>query len=390
MSKRIRKRPWGTEGLRRSALLLGLALLCACGRGAERTPLAQPDTARWSLGAQPLARIGAGGGAGQDLHRVYGGLVNRDGRIVVGNSGTGEIRFYDRTGIYLFASGREGSGPGEFRAINWLSAGRGDSILVYDLRMRRFSVLNAGGNFARAFESRAPRGSTRPVGVLPDGSVLVAAEQQFDPRTVTAGLVRDSMDLIRISPTGQAMGTVGRFPGAEWLVYDHSASYRSTQLPFGRAGHAVVSGENIVYASSDRGELLVHDLTGRRVGSILVPGEPRRLTDAEVEGFVEEAVEDAPERSALLRQLQRQRAGRWAPRIADLRVDRSGNLWVQRFPEPDGQHAKWTVFTRSGELVGSMWMPAGSMPLDLRPDALLVREHGEDGTEQVSLRELVR
>lgn len=373
----------------RTALLLCAAFLCACESGGQRTDSAHPDTARWSLAAQPLARLGDGGDPGQELYRVFGGLLTRDGRIVVGNSGTAEVRFYDRSGKYLFASGSEGSGPGEFRGINWVSPARGDSILIYDMRMRRYSVLEPGGRFARAFESRAAPGPARPVGVLPDGSIIVAAEARFDPRTRT-GLVRDSMDLLRIAPDGEVMGRIGRFPAAEWLVYDHAASFRSTQLPFGRSGHVAVAGETVVYASSDGHELQVHELSGRRTKTIPVPGAARRLADSEIAESVAGVVEDPAERSALLRHLQRDGADRLAPRIADLRADRSGNLWVQRFPERGGTRAKWIVLTTSGEAVGSVWLPARSMPLDLQPEALLLRERGDDDVERVSLHRLVR
>ena len=47
-----------------------------------------------------------------------------NGQIVIANSGSNELRYYDSAGVFLYAVGREGFGPGEFKDIGgvWLVA----------------------------------------------------------------------------------------------------------------------------------------------------------------------------------------------------------------------------------------------------------------------------
>ncbi|WP_419943063.1 hypothetical protein [Candidatus Palauibacter sp.] len=56
----------------------------------------------------------AGGDPAYELFRVGGAMRLSDGRIVVANAGTGELRVYDPDGIHLASWGGQGDGPGEF------------------------------------------------------------------------------------------------------------------------------------------------------------------------------------------------------------------------------------------------------------------------------------
>lgn len=365
--------------------------LCACEQPREQgaSPTSRADTAAgWRFSSSPRARIGNGNGtAGDDLHRVYSGFLASDGRIVLGNSGTAQVRFYDAGGRHVASSGREGSGPGEFRSINWLGRLPGDSILVFDMRMRRFSVLDAGGRFSRSFNETGAS-PLRPLGQFADGTVLVAAEQQYDPRA-PAGVVRDRMILLRMDGTGEVRDTLGAFPGAEWFLYDHPDSFRSTQLPFGRSGLVAVSDTVFFYATSDSSEVSVFSRTGALVRTIHVPAAPRQLTQEEAESYLAQ-IEDGPERSAIRRFLRQERGRRNAPLLSALRTDRAGNLWVRLQADPRQETAEWVALSAAGARLGRVRTPATWQPLDVHDGLVLVREFDEDGVESVSLREVVR
>jgi hypothetical protein len=379
-------RAWARK-VRRTLSTAVVLPLCACGDGPapgdSRTPA---DTAAWTLADTPRARIGVASGRPEyTLDRVYGGLVLPDGRIALGNSGTREVRFFDARGAYLSSVGGEGGGPGEFRGVNWIGRGSGDSVLVFDLRSQRFSVLDPRGAFARSFQLRETRASARPVGVFSDGTIAVAVEQQFDPRG-GPGAVRDTIELLRVTPTGEIAGRLGRFPGVEWLIYEHPASFRTTQLPFGRSGHVAVTGEHVAYGSSDSNRLRVFDRSGAVVRTIEFPARPRRrLSEQELSAYLEEAVQDGAEREAIRHHFQGRGAAA-APVFSDLRADRRGNLWVQTFPARDGAPSKWLVLSPAGETLGSVLLPADHLPLDIDSAAVLVRETDEDGVQRVSLR----
>ena len=378
---------------RKTSILLpiAIALLAACAPRDDGEPrrATDDDTAAWRLADPPRVVIGgASAGPGYELHKVYGALLTSDGSIVIGNSGTGELRIFTPRGVARSVSGRQGSGPGEYRSINWLGPWRGDSILAYDLRLHRFSVVDAGGRFGRSFQFQASASSVTTQGAFPDASILLAQQTPFDPR-LQAGTVRDTLVLVRITPAGEVMDTVARLPGAEWLAYEHTASFRATQLRFGHAGHVALTGNEIVYASSHSSELSVFDTTGALVRKIHVRATPRRLSGDEEAAFVDEMVSDPAEAAAIRRRLEA--AGpRTAPLIGDLRVSRDGNLWVQLFPSAGSDSAKWVVMAPDGRALGSVRTSADALPLDIYPNILLIREHDADGVERVALRRILR
>lgn len=367
--------------------VLALLLSCVgCNRADARDDLSA-DTASWQMAGEPRLRIGRAEGAAHELDRVYGALLRPDGSVLLGNSGTAELRLYGRDGAHLENVGRMGRGPGEFQSINWMQRFRGDSVIVFDMRAQRFSVWSAAGTFGRVFRPNGGQRSIRPVGVFPDGTLLVAAQNQYDPRR-QRGVVRDELALFRIGTEGEVLGEPGRFPGAEWLLYEHPTSFRAAQVPYGRKGHLAVAGSHFVYGSSDSPNLSVHDASGRLVRRIAVPGAARELTAAEIDGQLA-AIRETAEREALRRHLQSADGNR-APWFLDLRSDRSGNLWIQLPPAPGGRATKWLVMDLAGRPVGSVMLPAQSLPLDIHADTVLLRETDEDGVQTVAVRSLAR
>lgn len=381
MPLRARARP------RTAALAVCLLLavtMSACRGDASRAQRDGADTASWALGS-PSVRVGDG--AGQELDRVFGGFLRSDGSMVIGNSGTAELRFYDPAGRLASAAGRSGAGPGEFGSINWIAELPGDSLLAFDMRHQRFSVWNAAGRFARTFTSQAPPGPVRPIGVFGDGSVLLVREGQYDPRR-GPGVVRDSMRLLRMALDGEIAQEVGSFAGAEWLLYEHPTSFRATQLPFGRSGHLAVVGDGFVYGSSESGRLSIHDRAGRQVRTIGLDAPPRRISQEEISSVLAE-IQDAPERSALARHYGRGTETN-APVFTALRGDREGNLWIRLFPPAGADSVKWVVLTQRGEQAGSVRMHVGWLPLDVGSAGVLVRESDADGVQRVSVRRVLK
>jgi hypothetical protein len=67
------------------------------------------------IGDRPEITIGAAdAGPDYELYRVFGASRLSDGRIVLVNQGSQQLRFYDAAGRFLDAVGRAGRGPGEF------------------------------------------------------------------------------------------------------------------------------------------------------------------------------------------------------------------------------------------------------------------------------------
>lgn len=372
---------------RRGLWVLTLVLSSACSGRDDRRPEGLPPAA-WQLAEPPVVVIGEANTPAHQLDRVYGGVVRGDGSILIGNSGTAELRLFDDRGTHRLTIGGSGGGPGEFRSINWMRAYRGDSILVFDMRAQRFSVWTANGSFGRTFRAESPHGSPQPVGVFDDGTLLVALGTQYDPRQ-QPGTVRDRLTLVRTSPTGQVLRELGTFPGAEWLIYTHPGSYRAAKVPFGREAHVAVTGDHFAYASSDSSTLSVFDTAGALVRRVAIPASRREVTEEEIRGELE-TIDDLAARRALERHFDARLASLPAPALYELHADRDGNLWIRTTSSAGASRAYWVVVSPSGENVGSIILPADALPLHIRSTHLLLREADSDGVQRVTLREVKR
>jgi hypothetical protein len=124
-----------------------------CGSEVESVRVEQ-----WQVSPIPAVTIGiAEGEQAYELHGASDAVVTSDGRIIIANSGSSELRVFDSTGSYVQAIGRQGGGPGEFRGTITLFPHAADSLIVHDSGNGRFSVLAPDGTFARRLEVE-PRG----------------------------------------------------------------------------------------------------------------------------------------------------------------------------------------------------------------------------------------
>ena len=135
------------------------------------------DATAWRLSDEPRLRIGTFDGAPElQLYQVAAGLLLDDGRVVVANSGSQELRFYTPGGQHLVSHGGDGEGPGEFRTISRAQRLGGDTIRVYDFRTRRLFDLTPEG-FIASITLRPPEGARAVsyLGTAADGSMLAQA-----------------------------------------------------------------------------------------------------------------------------------------------------------------------------------------------------------------------
>jgi len=88
-------------------------------------------------------------------------LRQSGGRFVISEDQSRELRFFSRTGEHERTVGRPGSGPGEFQIIHDLGLFGGDSLFVWDSRLRRATVLSPEGDVARLVSLAPPPVDTR-------------------------------------------------------------------------------------------------------------------------------------------------------------------------------------------------------------------------------------
>ena len=145
------------------------AMACAPDRDAEPRPATvtrdsagihivenarPPEGSRlpWRIGPEPAASIGVlEGEEPYMLHNAMDATKLSDGRIVVANNGTHELRVFDAVGTHVATWGRRGQGPGEFLELWQVERWPGDSIAAWYAPRLGMSVFDADGNYGRTF-----------------------------------------------------------------------------------------------------------------------------------------------------------------------------------------------------------------------------------------------
>src|SRR5688500_9955104 len=117
---------------------------------------------RWRLSARPVLQIGIDEGEPEYLFsRIAGAARLSDGRVVVADGASNQVRFYDRTGKFIRAVGRKGAGPGEYEHIRSLKHCVNDSIFAFDIHWQ-LKVYTLNGELARESRIVQPGGSRTP------------------------------------------------------------------------------------------------------------------------------------------------------------------------------------------------------------------------------------
>ena len=186
----------------------------------------------WTLPEIPLLEIGVReGDEPYQLHQARGSVLLDDGRIVVANAGSQELRFFDSEGRYLKAVGGDGEGPGEFRFPGRVRRIGEDSLLVWDQRLQRVSFFDAEGGYLGS-----DRVTPTPEIMFPGDEWLLGSFWIDSPvrpsarepiRRAAQGIsIPDSLDgllYLKVTPQGRIWTSEVRPPAdtaITWLVYD--------------------------------------------------------------------------------------------------------------------------------------------------------------------------
>ena len=358
---------------------------------AENTEPSWTESERWQVDS-PLVHIGVvEGDPLYQLHRVIGAVRLTDGRIVVANGGTNELRFYDHMGRYLSTAGRTGEGPGEFRQLARLDAMRGDTLVVFDGALRRISLFDAAGTFVRTFGLPAIDERTYPRprgGVFADGSVLAYTERSAGPGTV----VREPGLFYRIGAGDTVPRIIGEFPIRGFFV-DSLAG--SMVLPFEPHSWPVAAGEVFYVGHGGGFDIGVYSRDGVLVRQIRWLRTPEQVTADDVTRFMDgqlARIEDVDLRERLRPRYEevysRLETPLSKPAFSDIRIDRESNIWAAEYRSPGGSLDAWFVFNPEGRLLGRVDFPEGVIVYHIGTDAVVARSTHDLGVEHIIMYRL--
>lgn len=349
----------------------------------------------WVVGPTPRVNIGGlDGDEAYQLFRVRDAIRLDDGRIAVANSGSGEVRVFDSNGEHLSNWGGDGEGPGEFRNPWRVAQWPGDSVGVWDRRLRRVTVFDSGGSLGRTIDlvSGDWSGLLEWVDVFPDGTLLVTHQNIFgqEPRT---GISRNPVSVSTLSGSGQLLMSSDDKPGDEIYLKVGDGTLEVLRLPFAKGFQALTVSEGIVFSSNDRFEISYYDREAQltRVVRLAVP--PRPVTEIDIAADNERqlaAVDEEARPQIRARQADVPRPETF-PAFSELRVDPLQNLWVQLFQPPAEEAPRvWAVFDAEGAFLGHVDTPTGLTVFQIGTDFVLGLQTDELGVERIQVWPLSR
>jgi hypothetical protein len=330
-------------------------------------------------------------------HAMFSGRVMpallSDGRIVVANGGSQELRFFDETGAWLRSTGRPGSGPGEFNSLGWLHIGTGDTLRVYDWGQLRVSVFSPDGEYRRSFMlgTGGGGGTLRPETAFANGAIIASTQSSVDMSSAP-GVRRDTSLLWLFDPDGRLVDSLGRYPGSEAWIDRTERSMSVQDRPFGKHLTVRAHGTAVYIGSGDSHELTV--LTGsgsnRRTLRWSAPTVP--ITPQVVDAYIAATVADAPTRAraSVTAKLGRAPFPATMPAYATFVIADDGKVWVGRYlVRGQGERQTFDVFDTAGITHGSVEMPPRFSLAQVTRDRVIGIWRDEDGVAHVRVYRLI-
>ena len=348
----------------------------------------------WRLSEKPILTIGGGTGADDRLGRIAGVTRLSDGRVVVADQSTLQLRFYDPAGRHLVSVGGKGQVPGELREFHTIARLAGDSIAVGSGDLA--SILAPSGSFVRKvrFGPFAPGTLQTPfvsaLGRFDDGSAVVADFPQG--RRGPAGAARwvDSASLFLVDRAGAVVRPLGTAP---IVVFVAGEKYPSP-MDFGPQAAYASSGRAFYWGFPDQYAIRVYDADWKLRQIVRRAWTPRPLTGGEIDTYVDGWMQmwskkAGAEREAERREMREKAYPESLPAYSAILATPAGELWVR---EPDLTGApgcwclaglptvpsKWSVFDAGGRWLGDVAMPPRFVPLEIGADYVLGRSRDAD------------
>lgn len=343
--------------MRAVAAGLGLLVFLGC------DPAPGPEATPWTVGPEPDLVLGAVGGD-EALYNVAAALRLPDGRVVIANDGTRELRAYDPTGSLVWTAGREGQGPRDFGRVTDL-ARRGDTLFVWDNRNGRLTRVSHDGEILGTASFEQPEGRpvsyNRMAGLLGDTAVVLYRYWFPVPGPGPRGTVWDSAPNLLYALDGRLLDTLG-FGGIEQAqAPDRSAP----PLLWGRRSFHGAKGGRF-YTGDGSGTIEAY--TGAGLDTVFrLNGGREPVPEEARKAWIDRRLADIPEDWPDAQQAEAR--GYWRdaivpalkPAHGHLVVDDVGYLWIQEYRHlreyalPGSR--QWTVLGPDGEWITDVVVP---------------------------------
>ncbi len=346
----------------------------------------------WEFGTQPSLSIGAvDSGEADQLFQVTDATRLADGRIVIANSGSNELRVFNGDGSHAATGGGRGEGPGEFVSYSpsAVATWPGDSIAAVNPWGTRLSLFDADGNHGR--DVSLDPAMLDIIDVLPDGKVFTSGSGGglHGDMTGSSGLARSNAEWGILDADGTLLASLGEFPGAEfYAIFAADGSLQGGMPhPFGRGTMGAVWGELVAIGVQDSYEIKAFATDGSLVRVVRRDGDLESPTQADLDEYYARFYADLPDEDRIsnLNAVRDMPLVESWPAFSEILSDRAGYLWVREY-----RTAAWTVFDPEGRVQGLVETPPGLHTFEIGEDYLLGWVYDELGVEYVQLWSLSR
>ena len=348
---------------------------------------------QWRLEG-PTVSIGSADGAEEtQLHRVRAAARLPDGRIVIANSGSAELRVYGPDGRWLRSIGREGDGPGEFRLLSTFQLVAPDTLIVFDPSGPRVTVFTANGDLISSRAVSAPGEAAQPPDhKLPDGRWLNLMSTEVE------GYQRRLNNFVAWTEAAGTVDTMLARDGQEYLIYIRHQGSRylgrgAVVVPFGGQDLSAVGPDRVALSDGLNYDVAVLELGGKEM-RFRRTLERRPLPAGAIERFVDSYVARYPEerQPEVRRHFEQLPTPTQAPTHSALSFDRAGRLWAEnyRFPWDSLSKRTWSVFNTTGEWLGDVEFPKPLRVFEIGDDYVIGIERDSDGVEYVKMYRIAK
>lgn len=349
----------------------------------ENPDVSTANLPTWRLGDRPTVEIGKreGGGPAEQLSGVVGGAVLPDGRIVIADRGSRELRFFAPDGSSLLVVGGPGGGPGKLTNLVALDRIGPDTLVGGSWPVGMSAWFDAEGTFL--WDTRIGLYGPGLAGhFLPDGSLLA---DTYEGRSYgnriewwaaygTEAFFRPEGWLVRVSRDGEVVDTLRRLRGEEYFKTGRQRQGRWLRpLPYAHHTHVTWNDKRIFVGETERSEITVLRYDGTVERSIRWVDERPLVSSGDRSAFADSVMERVrPNRRAdLARWLTAVSYPDTKPWFRDLQSDRAGRVWVRSWIRSARADDRWLVFDTTGQIVAIAMIPSDLTVLEIGGDYLL-------------------
>lgn len=356
----------------------------------------------WRFLEPPLVEIGVlEGDPAYQLNGVVGAIRLTDGRIVVADGGSREIRFFGESGNHLLTVAGRGEGPGEFARLASIDRMNGDTLVASDWPIGARSWFDSNGLFLDKMRV-GPYWPGLIGRTLADGSLLVDVyernsygnELEWWAARGQEDHFRPSGQIVLVSRTGSRVDTLRSVIGEEWFKIGKVRQGLTIHArPFARTTKVAWAGDNIFVGETGHPEVEVYGLDGGLRRLVRWESPPVPVTTRDRRDFKSEVL------GSLRRPSRRPGFERWLaavpypdtkPAFRELATDPAGRLWVEVWPQAGSERDNWIVFASDGRMIATVDAPPAFTLMDIGDEYVVSLWKGELGVEYVKLYELAK